>query len=304
MSRSATKQPNPALMNPTPYQIRNLVLDYLCHHCYTNTARAFARDSSVRQLDADGDEIMRSDGKTAMILSFIQRYATQYSTGRVDDAIALLDNHFPKVLSISSLASEPAASSRAEYSLSNSVEPDHLILNLHILAFIEACRTVPLNYPPSQPQLSDSPASPADPDAYEEATALLNLAKKLYARTHMIQDPAIRDIYLKEVTNVGGLLAYKVPEDSPMAKYLTQERRDATECGLPSLSQLELSTRYTSAIWSLLHDFRFKPHADSPLPPTNGSRSTPSLKGSNPVDKEGLEAAPPFNLQLFLDAKS
>lgn len=36
---------------------RTLVLDYLCHNCNTKTARAFARDSAVRHLDADGDEI-------------------------------------------------------------------------------------------------------------------------------------------------------------------------------------------------------------------------------------------------------
>lgn len=36
---------------------RALVLDYLCHNCYTRTAKAFAQDSTVRHLDADGDEI-------------------------------------------------------------------------------------------------------------------------------------------------------------------------------------------------------------------------------------------------------
>ena len=34
------------------------MLDYLCHSCYTNTARAFNRESTVRHLDADGDEII------------------------------------------------------------------------------------------------------------------------------------------------------------------------------------------------------------------------------------------------------
>ena len=38
-------------------QQRSLVLDYLCHSGYVNTARALARGSSPR-LDADGDEIM------------------------------------------------------------------------------------------------------------------------------------------------------------------------------------------------------------------------------------------------------
>lgn len=34
------------------------MLDYLCHSCYTRTAIAFAGDSSIRHLDADGDEII------------------------------------------------------------------------------------------------------------------------------------------------------------------------------------------------------------------------------------------------------
>ena len=37
---------------------RALVLDYLCHSCYTKTASAFNKDSTVRPLDADGDEII------------------------------------------------------------------------------------------------------------------------------------------------------------------------------------------------------------------------------------------------------
>lgn len=43
--------------NSCPPQ-RSLVLDYLCHSCYTGTARAFAHDSTVRHLDADGDEMI------------------------------------------------------------------------------------------------------------------------------------------------------------------------------------------------------------------------------------------------------
>ena len=34
------------------------MLDYLCHSCYLSTARAFARDSAIRHLDGDGDEMM------------------------------------------------------------------------------------------------------------------------------------------------------------------------------------------------------------------------------------------------------
>ena len=38
---------------------RSLVLNYLCHHCYTRTAAAFAKDSTVQHLDPDGDEILQ-----------------------------------------------------------------------------------------------------------------------------------------------------------------------------------------------------------------------------------------------------
>lgn len=37
-------------------------MDYLCHNSYTNTARVFSRDSAVRNVDADGDEIMTGTG--------------------------------------------------------------------------------------------------------------------------------------------------------------------------------------------------------------------------------------------------
>ena len=35
-----------------------MVFDYLCHSAFTDTARAFVRDSAVKHLDADGDELM------------------------------------------------------------------------------------------------------------------------------------------------------------------------------------------------------------------------------------------------------
>lgn len=40
-----------------------LVLDYLCHNSYSRSAKAFAADSAVQHLDADGDEIMTGESK-------------------------------------------------------------------------------------------------------------------------------------------------------------------------------------------------------------------------------------------------
>lgn len=160
-------------------------------------------------------------------------------SGRVDDAIVLLRTHFPSVLHENDSGSasnsrtadpRPSSSNNIEYVSSTSTEPAHLILNLRILAFSEACRTVPLEYPPStHSALTNSISAPADvednPDSQQ--MALLTTAQKLYALSNTLPNPVDRATYLKELENVGGLLAYKVPENSSMAKYLTLERREA-----------------------------------------------------------------------------
>jgi hypothetical protein len=257
------------------------VLDYLCHSCYARTAIAFAGDSTIRHLDADGDEIIEAvdpDGPRHSISSsteqfedemkkvalrqgiyllslcsyacqlvFLSEIRSQILSGRVDDAIVLLRKHFPSVLrehnSESSSTSEtveprPSSSNNVEYVSSTSTEPAHLMLNLRILAFSEACRTVPLEYPPSkhsEPTDSMSTTTPAAPtpatdiedNPDSQQMALLTTAQKLYALSNTLPNSVDRATYLKELENVGGLLAYKVPEKSSMAKYLTLERREA-----------------------------------------------------------------------------
>lgn len=43
------------------------MLDYLCHSGYLGTARAFIRDTAVRELDADGDEVMSTESEDSVI---------------------------------------------------------------------------------------------------------------------------------------------------------------------------------------------------------------------------------------------
>lgn len=237
------------------------MLDYLCHNCYTNTARAFARDSTVRHLDADGDEInnkpsdyaelsagflkhvdLRESLSTANFSSSIPlRSASTIEirahilSGRVDDATELLNEYFPSVLSglipSPTLSEDKKIPSNMNYIASTSVDPAHLTLNLRILSFIEACRTVPLDYLPAS-DISKSPqpttAIPEVPtEPLEAQMVLLSKAQKLHALATALPNAADRAIYLKELNNVGGLLAYKVPETSSIAKYLSQERREA-----------------------------------------------------------------------------
>ncbi|KAH9483919.1 Lysosomal amino acid transporter 1 [Psilocybe cubensis] len=316
MSRST------AFSNPTPVQLRKLVLDYLCHSCYTRTARAFNKDSTVRHLDADGDEILEaatygtdprptesegspsgSNEKFEALLKQVelrQAIRTEILRGRVDEAIALLDKHFPAVLrlnepvSTSPTNNEPRLpASNIEYVSSTSTEPAHLLLNLRILAFSEACRTIPLEYPPT----SESESMDTDPpihtgisedseEYHEQQLALLARAQKLWAFSNTLPNPADRVTYTKELENVGGLLAYKVPEKSSMAKYLTMERREAVadqinrailkSTGKPLISSIELLTRYTHLLWQGANQYEVKGRAGAVLPPRDKTTDSES----------------------------
>jgi hypothetical protein len=210
--------------------------------------------------------------------------------------------------------------SRLEY-IAETVNPNHLSLNLRILAFIEACRAVPLIYTPptrstENPTSMDTDvamvaASPIKRDPKEEEThqeELLICVQNLYATVNALRKSDERAIYLKELSNVGGLLAYAVPEKSPMAKYLHQERRERVaeqinsailrslfyplcmltlserptltdHTNMPSVSYLELAVRYTHCLWATLHELRVKVPAAHrlsgvSLPLTTGPQGT------------------------------
>ncbi|KAJ7449915.1 lish motif-containing protein [Mycena latifolia] len=312
-------------LQPTPYQLRALVIDYLIHHGYSSTARAFAQGSMVpTRLDADGDEIMQPadapdlfgtlpvSDETLMQVDLRQRIRAHILGGHVAAAIELLEQHFPAVLSPEVLPSAPKphkSLTGTDFVASTTLNPAHLNLNLRILAFTEAFRTAPLD------RVLAATADPSLEDEDDPITVeLLAKAKKLQVLVSMLPNPAERAAYSQELRNVAGLLAYPDPHSSPVAKYLSQERREAVanqintailyRIGLPAISHLELSTRYTSTLWSFLHDFRVKPRPGGPLPPTSIDKvASPSLKGVKPADKDASEV-PRFDLQQFLNSKA
>ncbi|KAF7338214.1 hypothetical protein MVEN_02046500 [Mycena venus] len=307
---------------PTPYQLRTLVIDYLIHNGYSSTARAFAQSSlAPTSLDADGDEIMHAaDGdisatrlsKEALAqVELRQRIRTHILAGQINDAIDLLEKHFPAVLSSELLPSTPKphkSLTGTDFVASTTLNPAHLNLNLRILAFTEAFRAF------LHPTLGSSSSLLEDDDEPKTAE-LLSKAQKLHVLASMLTNPAERAAYNKELQNVTGLLAYPDPESSPVAKYLGSERREAVanqintailyRTGLPPISHLELSTRYTSTLWSFLHDFRVRPRPGALLPPTSLDKvASPSLiKGTKAADKDAPEA-PRFDLQQFLNVKA
>ncbi|KAK0239973.1 CTLH/CRA C-terminal to lish motif domain-containing protein [Armillaria nabsnona] len=321
---------------------RSLVLDYLSHQCYTRTARAFAEDSSVRHLDADGDEVMQpADGGSSLpeLPEEVLKQADQRAgapcafraprfsdesieirqlllSGKVDEATDLLNTHFPAVLNMTE-AMEPPKTSSLTYVAPTSVDPAHLLLNLRIQAFIESCRTVPLKYPPAQtespPPKSQKRSSQAlhedDPEARDQQTALLKNAQKLYALANHLPCVDDREKYLKELKNVLGILAYIVPEESSVARYLSQERREAVadqinsailyRTGLEAVSRVELIARQTSSLWSFAHDLPISARSCTFLPPSIKA----ALKMSLNSDK-GPEPVPSFVLSQHLDSKA
>lgn len=403
--------------SPTAYHLRTLVLDYLSHKCYTNTAKAFINDSTVKALDADGDEIdMVPDPSTSssaasatghpdsgplseppphVLLKRVQQRREIREcilTGRVADAIDLLNKYFPSVLSDSlphqnhdpnptpPASAAPAAPSGAiaqtppggnttgannsssfTYVSATSMEPIHLLLNLRILAFVESCRTRPLKIPSSSSagsplllkhgnrrhegdnryHLSDiNPADRMDtsdddddeddeyvevegiddvPVGYEAPSeitperlgTLLAKGQKLYALASTLTDPKEKELYRKELENVGGLLAYTVPEESPVHKYMSYERREAVadqinratlyRSGLSPISTIEVLTRYTTVLWQAARVHGVKVRTGAYLPPRTAGPPTPS-PATRP-DETVQELVPLFDLKQFLDAR-
>lgn len=256
---------------------RAIILDYLVQRCYTRTARAFAADSTIRHLDANGDELRRPRGEDdspgitedALHQADLRQSAYSFLTlcslphrrdtthldvqvsilsGRIDDAIDCLNVNFPSTLPSSISTREDAGPSTPTGETSQSkvvktvlpftVEPAHLYLDLRILAFIEASRTKPLPYPLTESIASDPVLTPRisppnnlrDPSGEMDGDAhlarLLKHVHELYECAQALQDPHRRAETQHELSAVSSLLAYKVPEQSPMAKYLTQERRE------------------------------------------------------------------------------
>lgn len=150
----------------------------------------------------------------------------------------------------------------AQYTLPTSIDPRHLLLNLRILDFIEACRTVPLpyNHPGTRERKTKIPkvgAAPLPDDTADDISgdegehslfsvpavplalgsmdvdedwkprSLLARLQKLRVMASTLDKTTERDVFYEELKNVGGLLAYKTPEGSLMDKYLRQERREA-----------------------------------------------------------------------------
>jgi len=168
----------------------------------------------------------------------------------------------------------------------------------------------------SPPNNLRDPSGEADGDAH--LARLLKHVHELYDCAQALQDPHERVEYQHELSAVSGLLAYNIPEQSPMAKYLTQERREVVadeinsailhRAGSPPISYLELYVRYNTVIWNYMneHEFHVAPSRRWPagviMPPRPEPiiTSIPSGTKASVPKRDESEVVPAFNLSRFL----
>ncbi|VDB83073.1 unnamed protein product [Peniophora sp. CBMAI 1063] len=321
----------------TGHLLRSLILDYLTHNAYADTARAFSDESRVRHLDADGDDVTPTadeadSGKVSEDLlaqaQLRREVRTCILTGRVDDAIALLNANFPAVLDRNSPDQPPPVESPPgkppppiRTLVPYTVDPTRLYLELRILAFIEASRTVPLE--PATPTIAPTPTPEAEsvPNALPTSTpangknadahlmALLNHVYEIGKLVKELPDPDDRRDYEEELGRVSLLLAHKVPEASPVARYLKQERREDVakqiDCamlyraGLSPVSKLELCARQTCGVWGYMSEHSYQLPATAKIP--EGLR-LPIARRTRDIDDN--EPVAPFRISQFFPSLS
>ncbi|KAF9303118.1 hypothetical protein BGZ74_004313 [Mortierella antarctica] len=264
---------------------RQLVLDYLLHNCYGETARAFMKDD----LDAARDSEAHASRKNHSISNGTHRHAhthgngashnhsnqsythrggvmtrsassaddlgtTRYSNGsnkgRADDTVSLMDTDkseeldqegdSPMADSFQDSATNGHTSQSTGVFSTDKMHAAHIDEQLKNLETRkEVCNAAfpgVLSIDPNSPLTS--PASihmnfklqcqrfieivKSDPDRGPDA--LMFAQDVLHKFQHL--DPSSADQYIKHMEEIGSILAYSNPEDSPNGHHLKQEARD------------------------------------------------------------------------------
>ncbi|KAI8890146.1 hypothetical protein K501DRAFT_319858 [Backusella circina FSU 941] len=200
----------------------SIVIEYLIHNCYKNTAKAFLRDSNklesctsrlnkpikklAEPMEVDDDEQwVLLDARKALIQA-IER-------GDIPEAFDLINKHFP------SLAAQDGANDQHTAQL--------IMFKLHCQQFIEIIR---LN-------------------------STDGLGAIRYAQKHLNPTTSVLKEKVKEVTS---LIAYTNPEESHAKHLLSQERREQlaaevnhvilAQCHLPVQTSIERMSRQYSIV--------------------------------------------------------
>ncbi|KAG8957967.1 hypothetical protein FRC03_009574 [Tulasnella sp. 419] len=227
-----------------------------------------------QKTDGDGDAVMGNgtetpestpslSKETLATIAIRKEIIDCLLNGKIEEARQLVNRHFPSVLNTSlsnssinhSDSSTSTSATGLMLSASNppmadnnscrvSLKPEHLNLNLRIQTFIESVRTKPLSPSSSTETSSPNSCSGSPPRTLTpNPKKALALAQQLYMEVSAIESSKDRNDYMQEVNNVGGLMAYKVPEQSPIAAYLSMKRREAVAEQINSAIMGELEPR-------------------------------------------------------------
>lgn len=164
-------------------------------------------------------------------------------SGCLDNAILLLEEQFPSILrvdfeEVDQSQRELLSPTTRSTVTPHTVEPAHLLLNLHILSFIEAARTMSLPQRCTDPTCCrrlSAPPSPTSPhwrgtyggQACKAQPALLKKLALLFSEAKQWLRPADRIAYLGELARVSAIICYSYPEETELAPYFSQARREA-----------------------------------------------------------------------------
>ncbi|KZO97764.1 hypothetical protein CALVIDRAFT_526515 [Calocera viscosa TUFC12733] len=278
--------------SPSRAELRKIVLNYLCHYSFVDTAKVFSNSVPLQgwyegEEGGNGPESVQLSEQLVQALEVRKDIRESILSGKISAARELITTHFPTVLSDEPPLPPPPA---APYiipqplpwiptmpvipTFPSSLAPENISLILSIQQWIESLRTVPLPYPasstspPSQTTVTATPVSPTT--EAQDQTALILTGRQLYARARQL-NPPYNEQFRDEVVGISSLVAYKEPEKAheSVRHHLEWSRRKgvATQVngailnslGYPPYVPLASLIRQLTFVYQMLHELGVRP---------------------------------------------
>ncbi|GAA5815734.1 hypothetical protein MFLAVUS_009248 [Mucor flavus] len=204
-------------------ECRSMVIEYLIHNCFKNTAKALINETSRLE---NCNSIQKGNIKKNLI-DLDNELTDAIEQGDILEAFALIKTHFPVLASLDNVP--------------NSKPPNDLeAIKLHTVLFKLKCQRFI--------------------EIIRSTTPSSELEAIRYAQTHLKATNSELKEKVKEVT---ALIAYADPHQSQSKHLLTQERREQlakevndvllAQCNLPVQTSIEKVARQYSLVEEELH---------------------------------------------------
>ncbi|KAJ3167057.1 hypothetical protein HDU88_002394 [Geranomyces variabilis] len=190
--------PLPTLSAPTDEQadassdINQLILSYLIHHGYSETAATFQKDTASMRA-SPGTAVVPFDKEDIRKRQLIRDHIVE---GDIDEAVMLLDEFYPTILAQNS----------------------HLAFQLKSQRFIELMRTVTA---PSNAMDVDGPSAPAPNSGEDDMRSVVSYGQAMQGEFGAFENPLVQSALVETYS----LLAYRHPSDSAVSYLLDPANR-------------------------------------------------------------------------------